>query len=163
MCLSTRQMVYNSRVKRHIKNSLAIAVIVILVLALAGLCLSFWREYQRLSHVQTTNDQRLKFSSLIHARPATVSDIAYISPWMTFDYINLVFKLPPDFLKTQLSITDPLYPRLSINHASRDMKTVPAELTNSVKSEIQIYLNDRTPQAGATSTPFYNTPGVVTH
>jgi hypothetical protein len=46
------------------------------------------------------------------APPPTISEV---SAWMTFEYLNRVFKLPPDTLKSALGITDPRYPRLSIH------------------------------------------------
>ena len=41
----------------------------------------------------------------------TVNDIA---PWMTFNYINFVFKLPPEYLKNTLTISDARYPNIQI-------------------------------------------------
>jgi hypothetical protein len=41
--------------------------------------------------------------------------------WMTFDYINRVYDLPPDALRTALRIVNPRYPRISVWRYSRDM------------------------------------------
>lgn len=45
------------------------------------------------------------------AKPPTVDEVA---GWMTFEYLDRVFALPPEALKDALGITDPRYPRLSI-------------------------------------------------
>lgn len=37
-----------------------------------------------------------------------------IEEWMTFSYINTVFKLPTDYLADTLGIVDSAYPKLSI-------------------------------------------------
>ena len=43
------------------------------------------------------------------------NEVASIHTWMTFDYVNVVFKLPPDYLKDRLSIIDPRYPNIRID------------------------------------------------
>ena len=39
-------------------------------------------------------------------RVLTINDVNRIQNWMTFDYINKVFKLPSDYLKNNLNISD---------------------------------------------------------
>jgi hypothetical protein len=48
--------------------------------------------------------------------PAPTSTAAYIQPWMTFDYVNQVFGLPPTYLQDALDIQDARYPNVSIAH-----------------------------------------------
>jgi len=48
---------------------------------------------------------------------------AQIRGWMTFRYINTVFRLPADYLKNGLNITDPRYPNLSIDSLAKAQKT----------------------------------------
>ncbi len=47
--------------------------------------------------------------------PLTASETGMLRPWMTFDYVNRIFGLPPDFLKTAFSIEDPSYPKLTLS------------------------------------------------
>jgi hypothetical protein len=122
--------------KKTTHNAVLIGIIVVLVAVLCALGYSFWREYQHLSHMQALSDARLKFSSLIQGHPVGTADIAYIAPWMTFDYINNIFKLPPDYLKKKLALNDTRYPRLSIAHLGRDNQIDPLTLTMSVKAAI---------------------------
>ena len=55
---------------------------------------------------------------------------------MTFDYVNTLFRLPPTYLETQLTITDPRYPRMSIgsyaNHNHIDLTTFMGELDAAI-------------------------------
>jgi hypothetical protein len=43
-----------------------------------------------------------------------------IQPWMTFNYLNVVFNLPVQYLQTTLSITDPHYPNIRIGSYLQD-------------------------------------------
>src|ERR1035437_6268606 len=45
--------------------------------------------------------------------------LAQLASWMTFDYINVVFGIPPDYLKTNLNITDPGYPNIRIDRYAK--------------------------------------------
>jgi hypothetical protein len=44
---------------------------------------------------------------------------ADIQPWMTFSYINAVFKLPEEYLQAHMYISDPQYPNISIGRFVR--------------------------------------------
>ncbi len=45
----------------------------------------------------------------------TTQKLSDIRPWMTFDYINVVFKLPTDYLQNKLNITDYRYPNIRVD------------------------------------------------
>lgn len=65
----------------------------------------------------------------MHNRHQVFTSPEEIQSWMTFRYINLVFHLPADYLKTSLGITDPHYPNLSINTLGRQQhQTANAQL-----------------------------------
>lgn len=55
-----------------------------------------------------------------------------IQGWMTFRYINLVFNLPPDYLKASLKISDPSYPSLTLNSWAKKSRISPQQLTQAV-------------------------------
>lgn len=61
-----------------------------------------------------------------------------IQSWMTFDYINRIFKLPPEYLKTQLTITDRKYPNIEIKNYAKsqneDVNTIIENLKQSIKN-----------------------------
>ena len=73
-------------------------------------------------------------------RPITIDPNA-IAVWMTFDYLNTVFKLPPSYLKTALNITDPRYPRLTIRRFAGDQKTNAVIALTAVKAAVQAFLS----------------------
>jgi hypothetical protein len=54
--------------------------------------------------------------------PPTIS-IENIQSWMTFDYLNKVFMLPPEYLQKELAITDNFYPRITIRKAAAEAMT----------------------------------------
>ena len=73
-------------------------------------------------------------------RPTTI-DPGAIASWMTFDYLNMVFKMPPTYLKSALNITDARYPRLTIKHLSDDNKADPALILTEVKAAVQAFIS----------------------
>jgi len=62
-----------------------------------------------------------------------------IAPWMTFDYINVIFSLPPDYLKTALLITDPTYPNLRIERYAKKTNQNVNDITAKIEEDITTY------------------------
>jgi hypothetical protein len=114
-------------------------ILVILIIILACLSFLLWKQYQRVVHVDYVNAQRLKISEIIHTRPLTATDITRIEPWMTFDYINQAWKIPADYLKSTLNITDARYPRISLARLARETHTDINVFMDQVKSAVQTY------------------------
>ncbi len=52
-----------------------------------------------------------------YANPTLAPDV--IKPWMTFDYVNFLFRLPSGYLKDRLGITDPRYPNIRIDQYAK--------------------------------------------
>jgi hypothetical protein len=69
-------------------------------------------------------------------RQLTISDI---QPWMTFDYVNVVFKLPTSYFKNLLGISDPRYPNIRIDSYSRESNFNEALLLQTIKKYITTY------------------------
>ncbi len=78
-----------------------------------------------------------KNSENIYAR------IGNIRPWMTFDYLNTVFKLPSDYFKNKLSITDFKYPNIRIDHYALSQKINPEQMLFNIKQLIIQNFNGR--------------------
>lgn len=76
-----------------------------------------------------------RFNDETHALPEEIQS------WMTFDYINAIFGLPGDYLKTALAISDNRYPRMRIGRAAREARIDHEEylelLRNAVASHLQ--------------------------
>jgi hypothetical protein len=95
----------------YIKYTL-IALVVILVLL--GVALGV--GYHALYRARVISFQQAWLSALEHRKtPLGASDVDAIRPWMTFDYINKLFNIPPGYLQTDLMISDPHYPQLTIS------------------------------------------------
>ena len=99
--------------KSSAKKNMLIFVILLVLLVLV--LVSFVRS---LDSFYSTGQLR------IHHRNQQISSeqINNIRGWMTFDYINVVFKLSSDYLKNGLNITDPKYPNLRIDQYAKKQK-----------------------------------------
>lgn len=75
----------------------------------------------------------------------TASDAANIQSWMTFDYLNKVFALPRDLLRTKFGIVDPRYPRLSLARYAEESGVSAASFTNAVRSAVRSELSATPP------------------
>lgn len=121
-------------VKSYIKYAIIFLVILLFVL---GFFLV--RDYMTLRRAQIIDARELQLSALFKAHgPLTASDVTVIRPWMTFDYINKLFNIPPGYLKNTLSISDSSYPQLSLygyaNHQHVNVTMVVSEVESSTRS-----------------------------
>ena len=82
-----------------------------------------------------------KFFSAHTHRLLSAGDINTIRPWMTLDYINKVFKLPPDYLKNNLDISGSRYPNISINGYAKKEKIKTAYLVEKIQEAVHNYLS----------------------
>jgi hypothetical protein len=62
--------------------------------------------------------------------------VANIRDWMTFDYLNKAFRLPPAFLKASLEIRDARYPGLSIRQYASRLKVTPSSALERIRNAI---------------------------
>jgi hypothetical protein len=65
--------------------------------------------------------------------------IDLIRPWMTFDYINFIFKLPPEYLKNTLVVTDPRYPNIRIDRYVKHHNLNTSLFLQNIKQAITNY------------------------
>jgi hypothetical protein len=123
-------------VKQYIKYAMIGLVIVLLVL---GVFLA--RDYIALHRAQIISAQKLQLAAMLKNHgPLTASDVTIVRPWMTFAYINKLFNVPPDYLQTSLSISDPSYPRLSLYGYANKEHVNSAVFTNQVEGSLYNYL-----------------------
>ncbi len=97
------------QIELYLKIIIAIAAVILVVL-----CILLVREYRHLRRLDYIAAHGSLFSALHAHGPAGASDVSSVATWMTFDYINRLFALPPQYLQTTLSISDSRYPRLTI-------------------------------------------------
>ncbi len=113
-------------------------VVIGLVLVLAVLALFLVREYIGLRRASLLSAHELWLGTVLRTHgPVTVNDIGFIRSWMTFDYINKLFGLPPGYLENRLSITDPRYPQISLEnyaeHGHIDLATLIGEIDLAIR------------------------------
>ena len=113
-----------------------------LILALLIFCLGIATGglYRQVSQTPAELRRAESFISAHHQKfPKTASDVDSIQTWMTFDYMNRIFILPPNYLKTKLEITDTRYPRLTLQRFLKENQT---GKTVASLSEIQNAVRD---------------------
>lgn len=81
-----------------------------------------------------------RFWSSHSHRTLSASDINTIRPWMTFDYINKVFKLPADYLKNAFNVSDSYYPNISLGSYANKEKINTDEFIVKVQEAVHNYL-----------------------
>lgn len=73
-------------------------------------------------------------------KAVAITDVIYISPWMTFDYINKVFDLPSNYLEQNLQIHDSKYPFVTIQRYSKNSNIDSSVLIESIRKDIKQYV-----------------------
>ncbi len=129
----------NQRLARQVKYTL-----IILAIILAVLVVFFVLQYRALRRAQIMNAREFFIASFVkYHGPLTASDVGLIRSWMTFDYLDKIFNLPPDYLRTRLSIADPHYPQLSLGGYARSRSLDPTAFLNQVEIAVCEYLTAR--------------------
>jgi hypothetical protein len=78
-----------------------------------------------------------------HRRKINVADI---QGWMTFDFLDKSFGLPPDYLKKGLGITDKKYPNITIDSWAKNTQENPGAMLEKTKKLIQDFENPAPPE-----------------
>lgn len=108
------------------------------LLALAVLLIIRQGVILRRAHLM---DQRAALSGFVAKHgPLTADETGVIGPWMTFDYVNALFDLPPDFLKTTFRIQDPSYPKLTLARYASTEGYQESEFMDSLRAAVANYL-----------------------
>ena len=113
----------------HVHKRLIIFITAVLVIVLIILCIVLAREYSKVAPGRIINRDRFSHFNREHIILGP-GDTQVITSWMTFEYINHIFSLPPEYLRNTLLLQDIRYPRISLmqyaqlNHMSPDTFTV---------------------------------------
>lgn len=75
----------------------------------------------------------------VQARQQEKITVDEVSGWMTFDYLNYTFKLPPEYLKETLHINSPKYPNVQVAGYAKQSRIEKSAFLESLKSAIQNY------------------------
>lgn len=74
------------------------------------------------------------------AREAILKNPASIENWMTFDYVNRIFGLPPQYLQNALPVTNARYPRLTLRSAAKEAKMQETDYVAAVRRAVGLFL-----------------------
>ncbi|MFA6386170.1 MAG: hypothetical protein WCW04_00135 [Candidatus Paceibacterota bacterium] len=118
-------------------------IIIVVILALLFLISLIWFA-STFKQLYRTGNLEVDYSitgrpTRLH-RPITISDIRV---WMTFDYVNVIFKLDPLYLKNTLVITDSKYPNISIEAYARHNRINSQVLLHNIEQAIINYPNNK--------------------
>lgn len=124
------------RTNTYIKYAIIILIIVLIVLSIF-----FVWQYASLRRSNIISARESWLTALMKRHgPATVNDVNFIRPWMTFDYINRLFNIPQDYLKNSLSLSDNGYPKLSLSSYAKHNNMTTDEVAGEVMKAIRNYL-----------------------
>jgi hypothetical protein len=124
--------------KKH-WSILAIGILVILLVVEARYFIaSFHAQYaQGGLRPEYHHHQRLPLVDPSAAHPILTVDS--IAPWMTFDYVNVVFHLPASYLKNILGISNPKYPNIRIDRYAKQINMNQQLLLQTIRQYIASY------------------------
>ncbi|MEI7688870.1 MAG: hypothetical protein WCI91_01655 [Candidatus Nomurabacteria bacterium] len=97
----------------YIKKNYKLIILTILIflsIVFSILLISSIKKYRNQGELGI--DYRINGKPTYRHHKARLSDIRI---WMTFDYLNVIFRLNPDYLKNVFNITDPQYPNIRID------------------------------------------------
>lgn len=119
--------------KRVTKTTIVVSLALFFLISLIWFTSTFKQLYR-------TGNLEVDYSITGHPtrlhRPITISDIKI---WMTFDYLNVIFKLDPLYLKNTLAITNSKYPNISIEAYARRNRINPQVLLHNIEQAIINY------------------------
>ena len=118
----------------YLKITIAIAAVILVVL-----CILLVREYRHLRRLDYVAAHGSLFSALRAHGPVGASDASSVATWMTFDYIDHLFALPPQYLQTNLSIADSRYPHLTITEYAGDQHVEQSAFLTQVQNAVRAY------------------------
>ncbi|HXK37515.1 MAG TPA: hypothetical protein VJ579_00390 [Candidatus Paceibacterota bacterium] len=114
---------------------------------LAYLALILAAQYHYIAREQMVHGKRMQISNFRRQHALTVEDISLIEPWMTFDYIATVFRIPSSYIKTTLNIADPRFPRITLHRYAKINRLSEREFTLAVIDTVGKYFVETSTEA----------------
>ena len=124
-----------------LKKIVAVFLVIIILLIVAFI----FRQINSINRLSLIESYRNKIQNIIkqnHA-PLTSTNINLIDTWMTFSYINLIFKLPSNYFKDNLNILDKRYPNISLRGYIKNNKLDRTTFINNVKNTVEKYFANK--------------------
>ena len=123
--------------KKEISKPLVIILCVIIFFS-AGFVI---RQLSRIARMNLISTYKEAIDQKIDQFHGTLTDknADLVASWMTFDYINRIFGLPADYLKTTLAIPDATYPRISISRYVKNHNLDQAQFLTQIQKAVADY------------------------
>lgn len=111
--------------------------------------ISFVQHYHRLSKERAITMKTHREVTLTPlSAPTTVTNntttpvaVALIRNWMTFDYINRLFNIPPSYFETRLDVAGTNYPRITIRGLAKVHDSDEVHFLSYIQSLVIEYLH----------------------
>jgi hypothetical protein len=124
----------------HIHRRLVILVIILLVLVAISLGAVLVYKYSQIEPLRVINQERISRLARDHIQLGP-NDVQMIASWMTFDYVNHVFGLPNDYLRSTFSINDTRYPHLALSRYAPEVLLAPDAFTSQIQTAVKNYFS----------------------
>jgi len=122
------------------RSSHKIIIIILAILCLASLIwFIFSINKLRRSGELRSNYNFKKHSIYLH----NMTNVNNIMPWMTFDYINVIFRLDPSYLKNNLMINNPRYPNIRIDNYTKYLHLDTQVFLHNIQQAITNYTQNK--------------------
>jgi len=122
------------------------AIVILFLVAIILFTGSFiFRRFYFINRSKTIISYKNKIQTIINQNHAslTSANINLIDTWMTFRYINLIFKLPPNYLKDNLNISDKHFPNISLRGYIKNNKLDATTFLDNVKNTVEKYFANK--------------------
>ncbi len=120
-------------IKNH-RNKVIVSILILLSIIFFISFISTVEKYKRSGELGI--DYRINGQPTYRHHKARLNDIR---TWMTFNYINVIFKLHPDYLKNMFNISDPQYPNIRIDRYLKRNNINPIEFQIKLEEAITNY------------------------
>ena len=123
--------------KKQAALKVILAITIMFIMMLSLLLVQQYRQIQRLGYIH--NHRQSLFSSLRGSGLLSAADASSTESWMTFDYIDRAFALPPMYLQISLGIADSRFPRMTVSEYASDQGLSSSEALIKVQNAILSY------------------------
>ena len=125
--------------KTHLILEIILALMAVII---AVLCVLLAGQYQHIRQLNYISPHRQSFlRSLQGSGPLSAADASSTQSWMTFNYVDRAFSLPPTYLQMNLNVSDSRYPNMTIMEYAKDAGLSPAAALSKVQTAIGAYFS----------------------
>jgi len=123
---------------KYLNHAFIILLVVLLVVFSFFLVKSIW-SIRRAGIM----NQHKTLTEFFLNHKTSINDVNYIENWMTFHYINFIFKIPENYFKDTLYIDDVRYPNIPLWKYTKEKNIDPLSFLNQVKNALTKFLQQK--------------------